>query len=169
MPNVSDDILKLKEYLKKPSYAEAYAEYTTLVKRRIKYPDWYSFYKGPKSLKALAEHLNHGSEYHYLYSSWSRMSHVNDTAHLTALSEDGTNVLGPIRNPMSIIRVSTMALSILIEATQLILNKYRPFESSRFSKWYAKEMLQRHVVLVQMELGELHWLNKIMQRKNSDK
>lgn len=166
IPNVSDNILRLKESLKKPGYTEAYAEYTALVKKRVKYPDWYSFYNGPRSLKELAEHLNHGSEYHYLYSSWSKMSHVSSTAHLTALSDDGSSVLGPIRNPKNIVHISTMALSILLETTQLLLNKYRPFETTRFTKWYAKEVQRKHIMLVGLELGELKWLNeKLTQKK----
>lgn len=166
IPNLSDAIRKLKENLEKPGYAEAYVEYTAMVKKGRKYPEWYSFFNGPKNLKELAEYQKQGYVYQTFYASWSRMSHVKDAAHLTLLLEDRTNVLGPIRNPMNSIHIGARALSVLLETTKLMINKYRPYESSKFDNWYGKEVRDKHIMLVRYEFDQMKWFyEKFVQQK----
>ena len=164
-PNLPEMIRKLKESLRRPEYANIYAEYRRLNKGGKKHPEWYSLYGGPRSLKALAQHLQQEDVYGVLYSSWSRMSHMKDAAHLTLPLENGTSVLGPIRNPMVIVQTATHALSILLETTQLMLKEYRADEMVSFRNWYKKEVQQRHFALVDMEMGELEWFGKTFVQK----
>jgi hypothetical protein len=168
IPNLSDQILKHKNDLKKPDYAEAYTEYLALIKKdkRRKHPEWYSFFDGPKNLKELASYLNQSEVYLTLYSSWSRISHASDARHLTLPLEDGTSILGPIRNPLNSIIIGTTALSTLLEITKSLTEKYRSYESSKFFKWYKKEIYQQHVILVGSELNQLKWFEeKFIQKK----
>jgi hypothetical protein len=132
----------------------------------MKYPEWYSFFNGPKSLKELAKQLNKGDVYRTLYSSWSKISHVSDANHLTFLLEDGTTVLGPIRNPMNSFHVGSSALTILLEATRLLMNKYRPFEAVKLNKWFAKEIRESLIFLARSEIDQLKWFDqKFMQKE----
>ena len=90
---------------------------------------------------------------------------MKDAAHLTLPLENGTSVLGPIRNPMVIVQTATYALSILLETTQLMLKEYRADEMVSFRNWYKKEVQQRHFALVDMEMGELEWFDKTFVQK----
>jgi hypothetical protein len=165
LPELQEVVNKLKNSLAKPEYAEIYSEYKRMNKEGVKYPEWYSLYNGPRNLRALAKHLHQDDIYDHLYSSWSRISHMSDAAHLTLPLEDGTSILGPIRNPMNIIHSATFALSILIETTQAMLKEYRADEMTSFLKWYEKDVRQRHLALVNMEISHLAWFNeKFMQK-----
>ncbi len=164
-PNLPETINKLKNNLKRPEYTEIYSEFKRLKEKGIRYPEWYSLYNGPRNLKELAQHLHQGSTYQVLYRSWARMSHVSDASHLTLPLEDGISVLGPIRNPMHIVRIATTALSILLETTQSMLKEYRADEMVSFRSWYSKEVQERHVALVNMEIGEVNWFNKTFVQK----
>lgn len=165
LPNLPETINKLKESLKRPEYAEIYTEYKRLNKEGKKYPEWYSLYNGPRSLKALAQHLHQDDIYDFLYSSWSRISHMKDSAHLTLPLEDGTSVLGPIRNPMHIVHIATFALSMLLETTLSVMKEFRADENVSFRNWYGKEVREKHAALVDMEIGELKWFDKTFVQK----
>jgi len=167
-PSISEDIVKLRENLKKPAYAEAYAEYSILMKKGRKYPEWYSFFGGPRNLKELATYLNQIEIYQRLYSSWSRISHVSDAQHLTFPLEGGRSVLGPIRNPVNSIHVGTMALSWVLETTSLMVRAYRPYESSKFSKWLKKEVRDKHILLVRLEMDHLKWFDEKFMPKEKN-
>jgi hypothetical protein len=165
MSGHSEVITKLKESLKRPGYSEVYAEYQACVTPRRRYPEWYSLFKGPYNLKQLAKHLNKDDIFQSLYASWSRMSHVSDTLHLTLPLEDGTSVLGPIRNPLSSVDVGVMAASILLETTKLLTSKYKPYESTKYEKWFGKDILPTQVLLIKAEIGHAKWFEKTFMQK----
>jgi hypothetical protein len=103
--------------------------------------------------------------YQTLYASWSKMSHVSDTLHLTFPLEDGSSILGPIRNPMNSINIGTTTLSHLIEVTKLMMEKYRSYESNKFYKWYGSEIRDQHIALVNLEVGHVNWFDKTFIQK----
>jgi hypothetical protein len=166
IPDISERITKLKEALTKPDYAEAYAEYQALRKRnRGVHPEWYSLFDGPKNLRELAKYFKQGLVYETLYAYWSRISHVSDALHLTMPLEDGDSVLGPIRNPINSINIGTTILSQLIESIQLLMMKYRPYESNKFYKWWRTDIRERHFELMGLSIGQLNWFDKTFIQK----
>ncbi|KTB49237.1 hypothetical protein DEALK_01490 [Dehalogenimonas alkenigignens] len=166
IPDISKETEKLEEDLNQPSYKPFYDEYKKMVSMGNIHPEWYSFFNGPRNIKALAKHLNQGSLYLTLYASWSRISHMNDAHHLTARTLDGNSFLGPIRNQRDIAHISTMALSILVLSTQLAINNYCPYYLKSFSKWYAKEIHENNARLVELELLELEQLGRNLSLKS---
>ncbi len=160
-----ESVQTLEENLKRPEYAEVYSEYERLKRSGRRNPEWYSLFKGPHNLRELARHVRQDQIYDSLYPSWSRMSHVQDASHLTLPLEDGSSVLGPIRNPMHIVHTATFALSILLETSLSMLNEYRADEISSFSSWYKNEMQAKHEALVKMEISEVQWFHKTFVQK----
>jgi len=153
LPLVSDApavIESLREKLNKPIYAEVYADYLQKIKPNRKIPEWYSLHEGPKNIWELSHYLKHGTEYEVLYLSWSKQSHANDTHHLTLPLKDGTSILGPIRNPLHLVNISTGALLIMLESSMLMLKMYRSDEIIHFREWHRREILDK-----QLQLGHL--------------
>ncbi|MFC1871379.1 DUF5677 domain-containing protein [Chloroflexota bacterium] len=158
-PTISDDdINSLQASLEKPEYADVYQEYERMAKKRQRI-EWYSLYNGPRNIRELAEYLKHGFEYR-LYQNWSKMSHVADTRHLTLPLEDGTTVLGPIRNPLNMAHIACYALGMLLEASQLMIKEYRSSDFRSFGKWWGKELKDKHMVLARMSLNHLKWFDE---------
>jgi Family of unknown function (DUF5677) len=169
-PNISTDkinniISNLKASLGRPGYKETYEEYLASTKNKNKYAEWYSFYNGPKTLKQLATHFGEAPIYQNLYASWSRMSHFSDADHLTVHLDDGDHILGPIRNSENCIHIGNTAISTMLDITQLIAKKFRPYESNRFDVWYPKEVRNRHVALTMLELEHLRRLSDMVDDK----
>lgn len=165
LEEIPETIDKLQNNLKKPVYAEVYAEYHR-TKNKIKYPDWYSFYDGPKNLRELAQHLHNGVTYEILYRSWSKISHSVDDSHITFPMEDGSRVLANIRNPLRMPGIAGMALSFLLETTKLMLKEYRSGEFSSFHKWWNTEIRLKHTALAQLEVSGLDWYYKKFVEKS---
>jgi len=154
---VVDYITKIRTALSKPEYSEVYAEYNRIVKQGRKYPEWYSFFDGPKTLKELSIVLGQDFTYQTLYSSWSEISHASSTRHLTFPFEDGSSFFGLIRNPTNTIHIGTMAISMILETIAFLVNKYRSYESTKLSKWYEKEVSARHMNLMQLGYTHFKW------------
>lgn len=165
VPETIESINNFQAILKRPEYANVYSEYQRLKKKMGGYPQWYSLNNGPRNLKQLAQDLNQGSTYEILYSSWSRVSHASDISHLSLPLEDGKSILGPVRNPLSIVHVSATALSFLLEATQLVLKEYRSGEFDSYRRWYATEIQEKHEALLRLERSGVDWYYRTFVQK----
>jgi hypothetical protein len=161
----SEAILKYQESLKKPGYAEAYAEYTRLTKKLHRHPEWYSYYDGPQNLRQLANHLNQGTRYEILYVGSSKISHANDIDHLIIRFEDGTTALGQIRNPLNFPHVSTTSIALLLESSQMMLNKFRSYDLTSFQKWLKKEVIKRYMYLTNLTFDQVEKYDAILKKK----
>jgi hypothetical protein len=155
-------ISNLQAALEKPEYTEVYQEYQRLAKKHQRV-EWYSLYGGPGNIRALAEHLKYGYEYH-LYRSWSKMSHAADSTHLTLHLENGTSVLGPIRNFLNMAHVACYALGMLLEASQLMIKEYRSGDYNSLGRWWGKELREKHIALVRMEMRHLKWFDETFMK-----
>lgn len=156
----------LRAALKQPVYSDVYSEYKRLMKKDNRTPNWFTLFNGPRNIRALALHLKQGFAYETLYRSWSGITHAGDFSHLSLPLEDGTSILGPIRNPLPIVHIAATALSFLIEATIVLLKEYRTGEVDSFHRWYAKEVEHKYGELVQMEKSQLGWFyNKFVKDK----
>jgi hypothetical protein len=158
LPDSTEAIRALNEILKKPQYAEANREYDKLLNKNIRNPPWFSFYGGPLNLRRLAQHLNQDKTYDILYPRWSRITPIRNSAQLKLLLENGTHVLGPIRDSFDLDRVAFQSLAILIETTFWILREYRAGEMASHWKWFESEIRQRLEGLGTMDFLKLQWL-----------
>ena len=168
LPSSSDApavIDSLREKLKKPIYAEVYADYLQKIKPNRKIPEWYSLHEGPTNIWELSHYLKHGTEYETLYRSWSKQSHANDMLHLTLPLKDGTSILGPIRNPLQLVSISTGALLIMLESSMLMLKMYRPDEITHFREWHRKEILDKQLQLGRLANSGAKWYKETFMQK----
>ncbi|QTD40613.1 DUF5677 domain-containing protein [Sporosarcina sp. Te-1] len=87
--NIKSDNVKLKEktnraatYFSNSTNGDAYAnikiEWDRLIKNKVNYPNWYSLYKGPKSLRELSLQCGYEVEYDLLYGIYSRQVHSSN-------------------------------------------------------------------------------------------
>lgn len=84
-------ILQKKELLKSPFYRDAYDYYRKSFKSNQPDPKWYSYFKGPTSLRKLAVDLKKETAYRYLYSSFSNLAHGDDVFHGKLINTSGDN------------------------------------------------------------------------------
>lgn len=163
--DASTAIEGLKGKLKKPKYADVYTDYSQKIKPNKKTPEWYSLYEGPKNLWELSHYLKHGIEYETFYRAWSKQSHANDTHHLTLPMPDGTSILGPLRNPLALVTVSTGGLMIMLETTLLMLKEFRPDEITYYRDWHRKEILDKQLQLARLALSGAKWYEETFMKK----
>lgn len=129
----------LKSGLARPGYAEAYAEYQRLSARRP--AQWYQLFGGPNTLRKLAREVGREGAYEGLYGEWSILGHAKDALlrHLVE-SQNGSPAVRPIRNPNTIPQTVSHAVSFALEATRLMIEKYRPDERTRYGEWYVRDV-----------------------------
>ncbi|MFC2048322.1 DUF5677 domain-containing protein [Chloroflexota bacterium] len=151
LPGITGNIARIQTVLNLPKYADVYEEYKKR-KRKRQYPEWYSLFNGPTSLKKLAEHFGEGAIYKSLYYSWSKISHANEITHMHF----------NIRNPIPIVEVASTTVSHLLEATEMMLNKFQHYRSTfgHFQKWVAREVVPKQLILIRFNQAHLDYLGK---------
>lgn len=149
LPGISEQIAKLRAKIEQPSFTDVYAEYKRRKTRTRPYPEWYSLFGGPYTLRKLAEHFNEGSRYETQYRLWSKSSHANEA----------TNVFF-IRNPIPIVEASSTAVSFLLETTDLMLNHFQSNRVTHFQKWLAREVFREQSKLIGISFAHLDFLEK---------
>jgi hypothetical protein len=129
----------LKSGLAQPGYAEAYDEYQRLSARRP--AQWYKLFSGPNTLRELAREVEREGTYEVLYGEWSILGHAKNALlrHLVE-SQTGGPAVRPIRNPETIPQTVSHAVGFALEATRLMIEKYRPDELTRYNQWYVREV-----------------------------
>ena len=134
-----EEIDNLKSGLAQPGYAEAYAEYQRLSVRRP--AEWYQLFGGPNTLRDMAREVGREGAYAGLYGEWSILGHAKDALlrHMTQ-GQAGGPAVRPIRNPETIPQTVNFAVDFALEATRLMIEKYRPGELTRYSEWYRREV-----------------------------
>jgi hypothetical protein len=157
LPGISENITKIRTALIRPEYNPVNQEYKKK-KTRSRYPEWYSLFNGPNSLRKLAEHFGEGAIYKSLYYSWSKVSHANETS----------NMHFNIRNPVPIAEVASTNVSHLLESTSLMLHEFLPFRLTSFQKWLAREIIPKQEMLIKANLGHLAVLEKEIRHRNKE-
>jgi hypothetical protein len=132
-------IANLQSMLSKPHLQDVEKEYS----RYKRAPNWYHLFGGPLNLRALAEYLNRGAQYEFLYRQWSTTAHAQNLLPFLARTEKGESAIGRLRNPKEMKTVVSFASTFILDATRLILGKLRPGED--FSKWYIEEVRGRYL------------------------
>jgi len=149
LPRIPAAIAKLREKIEQPSFAEVYEEYKNRKTKRRPYPEWYSLFDGPSSIKRLAEHFKEGSGYEMQYRLWSRSSHASKPSNAFL-----------IRNPLPIVNVTQTTVSYLLETTKLMINYFLPYQETSFQEWCNREVLPKSLILANMSLKQLAAMGK---------
>ncbi len=143
-PRIAQVIQNVESRLKKPDYEAAENEYQRLRKGRGSV-NWYTLFGGPANLRGLCERLNRKPTYDIFYRSWSNAAHAGDLLHL--LTRTGPLGFNPLRSPEKLLEVAGHASAFILDATKLILTKYRAGELASFEKWYKSEIRDGHLAL----------------------
>ena len=133
-------IERLKSCLAQPGYAEAYAEYQRLSRRRPAH--WYQLFGGPTNLRELAREVDREGTYEILYSEWSILGHATDVLlRNLGKAQGGGPTVRAIRNPETIPQTVSHAVKFALAATQLMIQRFRPEELTRYwQQWYRSEV-----------------------------
>ena len=110
-------------------------------------PKWYRLFDGPSNLFELAKHLNLGACYDMLYPRWSRTAHGQDLLSFLVLDRtvEGEQAIARLREPAQIQDVAIYTSEFMLNATRLILGKFRSGED--ISRWYKREVHERKRLL----------------------
>ncbi|MGH7841492.1 MAG: DUF5677 domain-containing protein [Candidatus Binataceae bacterium] len=128
-PPRPEAIANLKSGLAQPGYAEAYTEYRRLSRRRP--ADWYQLFGGPRNLRELAREIAREGTYEVLYGEWSILGHGKDALLRNLVGgRTGGPAVRAIRNPETIPQTVSFAADFTLEATRLMLQRYRPGEAN---------------------------------------
>jgi hypothetical protein len=128
----------LRSFLSKSHIQPIEAEFRKHKRR----PHWYQLFGGPSSLWALSRHLKRGAQYEVLYRYWSRAAHAEDLLTFIDTNAQGEQAIGRLRDPSRIQEVTRFTVGFMLNATRLVLGKFRPGED--LSRWYKREVRQRY-------------------------
>jgi len=132
----------LKKLLSQKKFEVIETEYQNLKISRRGDLNWYSLFGGPKNLRELALAVGKKSQYIMFYKDWSEITHAEDMRFLSKNS-DGTPAFNPLRNwekLNELSKASSQAARFSLEATRLILKKFRPGEEESLAAWYKNEI-----------------------------
>lgn len=126
--------------LNSEKYANIKIEWDKLVKRKIKYPNWYSLYNGPKNLRELSRRCGYEVEYELIYGIYSRQVHsanVMDQFH-------NVNGLAGVKN-LRIYEDPTLELifplSLGIDSLKKCIDFFEVNDEVNINKW-AKDVMK---------------------------
>lgn len=132
----------MRQLLAKPQYHAAEAEYQER-KERIKRgaPHWFSLFGGPANLRNLAIALGRGAEYEVLYRQWSSVAHGHDVSRFLAPRDRaGDASIYSLRHAKELPRIALYAAHHMVDATRILLGKFRPGERDSLARWYIQEV-----------------------------
>jgi len=136
---VSKAIQNLNHLLSREQFRAIVSEYDLQKRKRPKQePHWYSLFGGPKTLYELADHLQRPAQYDGLYRQWSMSTHANDFRPFIANAKSGQRAIRGLRDLVGTYQVTTFAVTFIIEATRLLINKFHPGET--WGNWYSREV-----------------------------
>ena len=142
----------LQDVLAGEDYGKADTEYKRIATDWWK-PKWYSFYGGPRTLLDLARHLGQEREYEILYRSWSRLAHAADASRFLGPAPSGAvPPFTGVRTTNGFINVAQIPSSLMLEATRLMLGKFRSGENVK--NWYLQEIQPRYEALERLSSRE---------------
>ena len=134
----------LQKLLAKPQFQPIEAEFERCKKKDGRRPNWYRLFDGPRNLKELARHLKREAEYEILYRHWSTISHAQDLSRFIARTTEGNLATKGLRDPRQTKEIAPFAASFMLNATRLILGKFRPEEN--IAEWYKREVRERFLL-----------------------
>lgn len=139
-------IANLQRLLARPQFQPIEAELSKCKRKYKRRPNWYRLFGGPSSLQELARHLNRNAQYEFLYRHWSTISHAHDFSRFLTRTTEGDSAIRGLRDPSQIKHVTIFTASFILNATPLVLGKFRPGED--IAEWYKREVRERFLLLL---------------------
>ena len=141
-PDVQRAIDNLRHFLARPQFQSVEMEF----KQQKKKQNWFSLFGGPKDIRSLAQHLKRDAQYDILYREWSTTIHAQDFSPFVAVAPQGQSGIRALRDPNQLKDVVSFAASFILNATRIVLKKFRPSED--LTKWYKTEVQERYLQIV---------------------
>mgnify|MGYP005853213195 CR=1 FL=1 len=140
-----------EELFEKEGFREAYKELERLRRNGRKNPNWFEFYDGPSDLEQIAIELNKRDYYEILYRHWSDYVHASDiiTGNL-GKTEKGT-YLTSIRQPFEAQTITSIAITMALEAFRKMIKHYVPLQITHYKIWYMENMQKYYKKLSSQE------------------
>jgi len=132
---VSNILKNCKKVLEKAKFEEYNTERELLLKKS-KWPKWFRYFNGPKSIKQLSKHLKGLGRYLSFYPGWSRVSHAIDFSQLNLNIKGSVLQMKPIRNGEELLNLITGTSICLINSTLMMVENFRSGERDSLRRWY---------------------------------
>lgn len=139
---------KLSAMLSKPHLEKIVSEYSKIRGK----PKWYQLFSGPNHFRELAIHLKRGGQYDMLYKQWSRKTHAEDLLPFLASDLEGNPMIGKIRESKQFKIYCNLSASFILNATRIMLNKFRLGEEKYYGKWYLENIQEDYLKLTRSEI-----------------
>ena len=140
-------IANLENMLKKPQYVSVNTEWQNYKKANKKNPNWFSLFSGPRNIIDLAQHVNRGGLYEFLYRIWSQSVHVTGVIRNITRDDSGSGAIICLRYPKNIQDNSSLSLSMSIAAYTEMIKYYIPDKEKDFQRWYIKNIREWYLQL----------------------
>ncbi len=145
LTEVNEARKNLNHFLARPEFEPIIAEFNRSKTDRIKNPEWYRLFNGPTKIQGLATRVNRKVQYELLYRSWSNFIHAGDISRFITRDDQGQQAIFSIRNPKMLCKVTFYSAHFILEATRLLLGKFRTGERENFTRWYQDEVQERYL------------------------
>jgi len=147
-PNPPEDqvnkaIDNLSNHLLNPKFNSIELEFLNRKKR----VEWYSLFGGPRNIQQLSEHLHRNAQYDLLYRYWSNIVHAQELSLLLVKTADNATGIKGIRDSASIVEVSRLAATFMVDATRSFVLHFRPDED--YAQYYNKEIRPLFISLME--------------------
>lgn len=151
----------LDQFLDRDQFCEIAEEFQRVKARRRGAFPWYVMFHGPRNLEELARHLERPAVYRYFYRSLSATAHAQDPQallrHLTGQASTPFVLRSDVEQLGSL---SQHSARMLVDATRLLLQRFRPAEMENLSRWYASEFVPRRDRLAELNARAIEGLLK---------
>jgi hypothetical protein len=138
--NIENARQNLNTLLTRPKYHAAEEEYQRLRKEKIKNPNWYSFFGGPRNVEQLATKVGMTEWYELLYRQWSGVVHATDLLVGKVATSEGKTYIQKMRYPGEVETVYTLTVSMALKTYKRILEIFIPSKLEVFADWYVSEV-----------------------------
>jgi len=146
-PEFDDFIQNYEDRLASPKFRLVQDEIDRYRRENTRRPrQWYQLFgpphpqKTPQNLEQFASHLKRGGMYEVLYREWSSIQHAVAPSRYIATTDKGIQAVRALRDPSQIVTVASFATTFMVNATRLVLQKFRPGEEASFAKWCMQEV-----------------------------
>ena len=144
---VQGAIANLQRLLARSQFQPIEAEFARCKRRRKRRPYWYQLFGGPPNLRELAKSVNRHAQYDMLYRHWSTIAHAHDFSRFLTRTDKDEPAIKGLRDHSSLKGTAVFAAHFILDATRVVLGKFRPGEETAFAKWYVTEVRERFCLL----------------------
>jgi hypothetical protein len=136
LPNIEKLKQQKNELLNLPIYKEVSAEYLKKKDKRNR-PEWYSLFKGPNTIKELADHLKYPAFYKILYQSLSSSTHgTNIIQGKIVVDKNNSISIYQIRLPLNVEFLTNSCITLSFNLYHDFTSKRLPDKLNDVKNWY---------------------------------